>query len=90
VFNAVGSVHVLVDVVGWFPIGRTFMPVSPARLLDTRAGSGTIDGVSAGSGPVGAGSTTVVQIAGRAGVPMSGVAGVVLSVTAVDVPDRSG
>jgi hypothetical protein len=51
--------------------------VPPARILDTRAGLG----VPAGAIP--AGSSRSLQVAGRGGVPASGVGTVVLNVTAV-------
>ncbi len=57
--------------------------VAPARLFDSRAGEFTVDGVGLGSGVLPAKSTTRVQVTGRAGVPVSGVAGAVLNVTAV-------
>src|SRR5204863_252194 len=42
-FNNAGSVHLIGDVVGWFdnngPTGR-YRPTTPARLLDTRDGTG--------------------------------------------------
>jgi hypothetical protein len=61
IFNARGSVHVLVDVAGWFSGG--FVPVTPTRLLDTRA-TDALD----------AGEVRDVSIAGRAGVPADAVA----------------
>jgi hypothetical protein len=51
--------------------------VQPSRLLDTRTGLG----VPAGAVP--AGSSRSLQVAGRGGVPASGVGTVVLNVTAV-------
>lgn len=53
------------------------VPLSPARVVDTRYGTG------APKRPVPAGSTTRIQLAGRGGVPASGVAAVVLNLTAV-------
>lgn len=53
-------------------------PLVPARLLDTRDGSGGI------SGKIGPGSTTVLQVAGRGGVPAVGVGAVVLNVTVTE------
>ncbi len=56
--------------------------LSPARLVDTRAGQSTVDG----GGPKGllrAGQTIVVAVAGRGGVPASEVAAVALNVTVV-------
>ncbi|MFI5488405.1 hypothetical protein [Micromonospora echinaurantiaca] len=53
----------------------TYYPVSPARLLDTRSGLG------GHQGKLGPDSSLVLQVAGRAGVPGSGVAAAVLNVT---------
>ena len=55
----------------------------PERLLDTREGNG------APVGKVGPGSTTVLQVAGRGGVPAFGAGAVVLNVTATD-PTANG
>lgn len=52
----------------------TFVPLTPARVLDTRVALGA-------PGPVAADSTIHVQIAGRGGVPTSGVSAVVMNVT---------
>ena len=91
-FNATGSVHLVVDVVGWIAAGDPFTAMVPARLLDTRFGEHTVDGQHAGVGPVGA--TTLehrainLRVVGRAGVPLDADT-VVLSVTAVN-PTRRG
>jgi hypothetical protein len=66
-----------------------FQPLVPARLLDTRTGTATIDGIGAGGGPVGPGTSIDVLVAGRGGVPTSGAAAAVVNVTIVD-PDRDG
>src|SRR3954451_771453 len=59
-FNNSGSVDLLADVVGYFRDGSSvgMAPLAPARLLDTR------DAI----GPVGAGQTIDLQVAGRGGV----------------------
>lgn len=51
-----------------------YVPITPARLLDTR--SGPVVGI-------GAGGRVDVKVTGRAGIPNSGVTGVVLNVTGV-------
>ncbi|WP_157063491.1 RCC1 domain-containing protein [Luteipulveratus mongoliensis] len=72
VFSSVAS-DVLIDVLGYFEKGAAYRPTMPARVRDTRT-----------SGPVPtAGSTTTVQITGKAGVPTTGVAAVVLNVGAI-------
>ena len=60
-----------------------YNPLTPARLLDTRNGTGGI------SGPVGPGATAEVQVTGRGGVPASGVSAVVMNVT-VTQPTATG
>ena len=75
-------VNLIADVSSYFPAETGYHPVTPARLLDTRAGESTIDGAQLGAGLATAGSTLVVPVAGRGGVP-AGAASVVLNVTAV-------
>ncbi len=60
-----------------------FVGIPPARLLDTRIGFQTIDGVSAGGGAIAQGVSIDVQVTGRGGVPTTRVAAVVLNVTSV-------
>lgn len=55
-----------------------FRALAPARVLDTRTGLGT-----SAAGPVAAGATVRVQVAGRGGVPLDAVGSVVLNVTVV-------
>ncbi len=43
IYNDAGTVDVLVDVLGWYPTGNTYTGLNPARLLDTRPGTATID-----------------------------------------------
>ncbi|GAA0700166.1 hypothetical protein GCM10010193_63640 [Kitasatospora atroaurantiaca] len=78
-FNRAGSVDLLADITGYYaPDGAsTFTSAGPTRLLDTRSGLG------APQAKVGAGSTLTLQVAGKAGLPSSGVTAVVLNVTAV-------
>lgn len=78
----------VVDTTGWFPAGTKFRPVSTARLLDTRPGGVTADGLANHLGRRAAGSVTEVQIAGRGGVPADASAAVV-NVTAA-TPSGSG
>jgi hypothetical protein len=61
----------------------TFTPLNPARLLETRPGQVTVDGQQQGIGLRAAGSTTEVQVTGRAGVPANATA-VVLNVTVTE------
>ena len=83
IFNNSGAVHVVVDVVGWFPANQAYMGVTPARLADTR-NSPTIDGRFTNTGPRGQAQMADVTVLGRAGVPASGVGAVALNVTVAD------
>jgi len=47
---------------------RTYVPVNPARLLDTRTGGATIDGLLAGIGTRNADTTTTIQISSRGNI----------------------
>ncbi|MCU1368582.1 MAG: hypothetical protein JWN39_4221, partial [Ilumatobacteraceae bacterium] len=76
-------VQLLADVNGFFNANSGLVPVVPARLLDTRKGSPTVDGVSAGGGRAAAGSVTEFQVTGRANVPADASAAV-LNVTATN------
>ncbi len=74
-----GATHLIVDVQGYFRSGAatapgSFRALAPARVLDTRSNNGA-------AGPVGALATVGLQIAGRGGVPASGVAAVAVNVT---------
>jgi hypothetical protein len=82
IFNDSGSVDVVADVQGWYSntvdtVGSSFVPLNPARLLDTRVGTGTGGAV----GPVPAGTLIQLQVAGAGGVPASGAQAVVLNMT---------
>jgi len=83
IFNSAGSTHVIVDYNGWYPTNGNFSTLSPARLLDTRAGQSTVDGQMVATGTIGPGQTLRLPVLGRGGVPASGVGSVVVNVTAV-------
>jgi hypothetical protein len=55
----------------------SFQPIVPVRLMDTRSGVGTAPG------PLGAGETRALAVAGQAGIPADAVA-VALNVTVTD------
>jgi len=63
---------------GWYN------PVLPARVLDTRDGTGGVP-----SAPLGAGQSLNLTVLGRQGVPATGVSAVVLNVTVTN-PTASG
>lgn len=62
-YNFTGSAHFIIDVAGWFPTGTNYTPLTPARVVDTRTGTG------APVAKVGPGQTLNVQITGAGGVP---------------------
>jgi hypothetical protein len=66
-----------------------YTPLVPARLADTRPGATTVDGVHEGGGAQISGTSLDVRVVGRGGVPSSGVAAVVVNITAVS-PASSG
>jgi hypothetical protein len=82
------ATHLVADVSGYFPSGTTYGPLLPARLLDTRDGAPTVDGLGAGGGPRPTSAVTVVDVAGRGNVPAD-AATVVLNVTATG-PEAGG
>lgn len=85
-YNRSGSVHLLVDVVGYYTstaAGGQFRAVTPSRIVDTRTGAG------APQAPIGAGGTATIAVAGRGGVPATGVAAVAVNVTAINATSTS-
>ena len=83
-FNSNGSTDLIADVVGYFTSNVTFSPLLPARLMDTRAGSTTIDGQYVGIGALANQTTLDLTVTGRGGVPATGVGAVALNVTATN------
>jgi len=85
-FYSNGGGHLIADVAGYFTdtsapqssVGL-FIPISPARLLDTRDATG-VPGTTA----PGAGQTVDVTIAGRGGVPAFGASAIVGNLTATE------
>ncbi|HEX3622441.1 MAG TPA: VCBS repeat-containing protein [Acidimicrobiales bacterium] len=88
VYNNAGTTHVIFDVVGWYgdataPVGGRYHSLDPARVLDTRNGTGGV------TGPVGNAATVSAAVVGRGGVPATGVSAVALNVT-VTQPSAGG
>lgn len=79
IYNNLGSQHVIADVVGYYSAGSTarFVPVEPARALDSRIGLAT------SPSPWAAGTFRDLQLAGQAGVAPNASA-VVMNVTATE------
>ena len=82
ILNVGGTADVIVDVMGWYSAG--FTAVAPARLLDTRDGSGRCGLFLA------ADEIRTITIAGVGGVPPTGVAGAVLTLTATATAYQPG
>ena len=85
IFNGLGSADAVVDLEGYFAPSSAgtagqFAPVVPARITDTRAGSGQ---PNAGM-KLAAGTTLNVQVTGVGGIPSTGVTAVVLNTTVTD------
>ncbi|MGI8809504.1 MAG: hypothetical protein ACR2KK_17025 [Acidimicrobiales bacterium] len=86
IYNNAGSADVIVDVGGWYTdaassaVNGTYVPLVPARILDTRNGGG---------GTVAAGTTIEVQVSGQGGIPAAGASAVILNAT-VTLPAAPG
>jgi 5'-nucleotidase len=82
--------HLIADVNSEIASDGSPIPVSPARLLETRTGPNdkTVDGLAQGKGRVAAGSTLELVVAGRGGVPSDAKA-VMINLGAV-LPDGPG
>jgi hypothetical protein len=78
IYNSAGNTHVVADVVGYFSdAGQRFVPVDPARIVDTR------DGTGGRAAPLGDGEAMPIGAAGVGPVP-SGASGVVVNVTSTE------
>ncbi len=91
VYNAYGSVDVVIDVEGWSDAaatssgGELLNSVSPRRIADTRAGSGyPYAGQTLGSG-----QSLTVRVAGAGGIPSTGADAVVVNVTETNATSPS-
>ncbi len=76
------TTDLVADVVGWVPAGADYTALNPARLLDTRYGTG------AAKGAVAARHAVTLKVTGRGGVP-AGAKAVMLNVT-VTAPAWAG
>jgi hypothetical protein len=87
VFNPSGSVHVIVDVVGYYDTntGSGFSSLTPSRILDTRP---TGPQVGPFGTPFGPGTTRNVKVTDTGGVPANADA-VVLNVTVTNTTQAS-
>jgi bacillolysin len=87
-FYSSANTHLLADINGWFASGAGFTAVTPTRVFDTRPEEpqGASSVVKQRYGPA---SVLRVRVAGRAGVPATGIAAVSLNVVAIN-PDSNG
>ncbi|MEZ5207450.1 MAG: hypothetical protein R2690_10850 [Acidimicrobiales bacterium] len=86
IFNNSGAAHVVVDVVGWVDrdlSGSRYTSLSPARIVDSR------DGTGGAATPFGAAEARDIQVTGVGGVPVSGVTAVVVNVTVTAPTDAT-
>jgi len=91
IFNPSGYVNVVVDLEGYFApavsgTSGEFVTLPPARITDTRAGSGEPN-AGMKMAPY---STLTVQVTGAGGVPLSGAQAVVLNVTVTNTTANGG
>ena len=85
-YNNAGNSDVVVDLEGYFApevsgsTAGSYVPLTPARITDTRAGSGYPNSGST----LGTGSTLNIQVTGAGGVPATGVTSALMNVTVTD------
>ena len=63
--------------------GPDYVPLSPARLLDTRMGATTVDGIAAATEALAPGEVRVLPVINRGGLPNGAIDAVVLNIAAV-------
>jgi hypothetical protein len=85
IYNGAGKVDVVVDLEGYFApavsgTGGQFVTLPPARITDTRTGSGQPN-AGLRMSPY---STLELQVTGAGGIPVTGVQAVVLNVTVTE------
>ncbi|MEO1058377.1 MAG: serine protease, partial [Actinomycetota bacterium] len=76
------TTDMIIDVTAFLPNGSPIAGLLPARLLETRPGEPTTDGLQAGIGRLAARTTVEIQVTGRAGVPTAATAALV-NITAI-------
>jgi hypothetical protein len=81
-FYTSATVHLTVDVVGYIGVASKYVPVTPARILETRSDNVTFDGEGEGEGRTLAGGEFSIRVGDRAGVP-DDAAAAIINVTAV-------
>jgi IPT/TIG domain len=85
VYNAAGTINVLLDASGWFgsttgspPTGAQYQAIGPTRICDTRSGTGT----PCSGHQLTSGGTLLVAVAGVGGIPGSGPLAIIANLTA--------
>jgi hypothetical protein len=87
VYNAAGTINVILDASGWFgssttgspPTGAQYQAIGPTRICDTRSGTGTL----CSGHQLTSGRTLLVAVAGVGGIPGSGPVAIIANLTAV-------
>ncbi len=86
VYNAAGTINVLLDAGGWFgsttgipATGAQYQAIGPTRICDTRSGTGTL----CSGHQLTSGGTLLVAVAGVGGIPGSGPVAIIANLTAV-------
>jgi hypothetical protein len=86
VYNAAGTINILLDASGWFgssagtpPIGAQYQAIGPTRICDTRSGTATL----CSGHQLTSGGTLLVAVAGVGGIPGSGPVAIIANLTAV-------
>lgn len=64
------ATDLVIDIGGFYGPGDELGPLTPARLLDTRPGGATVDGIAVGGGQRASGVEIAVPVTGRGGVPV--------------------
>ena len=84
VYNALGSINVVIDANGWYgsataATGKQYQAIGPSRICDTRAGSGT----PCAGHTLTPGGVDTIAVAGVGGVPSTGAVAVIANLTGV-------
>ena len=82
-FFSSNTTHLVVDANGYFPAGASYASLVPGRLMETRSGLSTIDGLFNSMGIREGGSVTKLKVTGRHGIPADASA-VVLNVAVTE------
>ena len=82
------ATHLLVDVVGYVPVGSDYTAIDPARFADTRLTGETIDDENEKLGILDPGETVEIQVTGRGGIPTTGIDAAVINIASVRPAER--